>query len=160
MVSAMHVSPGQLGKEELGREARSIRTWVRLARVYGRMLRLLESQVKAHGLTLGQFDVLTHIARTEGLNQQELADQLLVTKGNISHLVDRLECAGLVERRTTRGRANHLYSTAAGRDVLVKIIPPHNAAIMAMFSCVSDDALVSLHTTLRDLDLQLESSLK
>ena len=120
------------------------------------MIRALENQVKAHGITLGQFDVLTHVARSEGLNQRELADQLLVTKGNISHLVDRLERAGLVERRSGRGRSCYLYPTQAGRKLLEEIIPPHNALIVEMLSSVETNRLGALHATLRDLDLALE----
>lgn len=146
----------QGGEPALGRDARAVRAWVRLARVYGRLVRALECQVKEHGITLAQFDVLTHVARQEGLTQQELAEQLLVTKGNISHLVDRLEHAGLVERRPTRGRAYHLHPTPAGRDLLARIIPPHNALIVATLSSLADERLVALHESLRDLDLALE----
>lgn len=140
----------------LGREARAVRTWVRLARVYGRIVRTLEAQVREHGLTLGQFDVLMHVARSEGLNQQELAGQLLVTKGNVSHLVDRLEGAGLVERRAGRGRACHLYPTGDGRALLAAIIPPHDALIGEMLASVPTERLADLHAALRDLDLALE----
>ena len=35
-------------------------------------------------------ETLGRDARSEGLNQRELGDELLVTKGNVSHLVDRL----------------------------------------------------------------------
>jgi len=153
------VTPGPTGREgevPLGREARAVRSWVRLARVYGRLVRTLEAQVKEHGITLGQFDVLTHVVRREGLNQQELAGELLVTKGNISHLVDRLEGAGLVERRRGRGRACHLYPTAAGAALREAVIPPHNALIAAMFASLPADRLAALHETLRDLDRALE----
>jgi DNA-binding MarR family transcriptional regulator len=119
------------------------------------MIRVLETQVKAHGISLAQFDVLTHVARSEGLKQQEVADQLLVTKGNISHLVDRLERSGLIERRSGRGRAYYLYPTAAGRELLATIIPPHNALIATMLASLDTERLVALHTTLRDLDLAL-----
>ena len=129
-----------------------MRTWVRLARVYGRMIRVLETQVREHGLTLAQFDVLTHVARSEGLNQQELAAELLVTKGNVSHLVNRLARAGLLERRSVRGRACYLYPTAAGRQLLEEIISPHNALLAAMFEPLPLERLVALHTMLRDLD--------
>ena len=90
---------GRDGDGQIGREARAVRAWVRLARVYGGMVRVLEAQVREHGLSPVKFDVLTHAARTAGLNQQELANQLLVTKGNVSHLVDCFERAGLIERR-------------------------------------------------------------
>ena len=136
----------------LGREQRSVRAWVRMARVYGRVFRALDAQIQEHGLTIGQFDVLTHVARSEGLNQQTLANELLVTKGNVSHLVNRLEAAGLVERRTARGRAYYLYPTDAGRELLARIIPPHNALIEDLFRSVPDDRLATLHQTLRDLD--------
>ncbi len=133
-----------------------MRAWVRMARVYGRLVRALETQVRGHGLTLGQFDVLTHVARTEGLNQQALADELLVTKGNVSHLVNRLEAARLVERRTAKGRACYLYPTDEGRALLAKIIPPHNALIEDLFGSVPDDRLADLHRTLRELDTTME----
>lgn len=120
------------------------------------MLRSLETQVRAHGLSLGQFDVLTHVARSEGLNQQELAGQLLVTKGNISHLVDRLEASGLVERRQGRGRACHLYATDAGLALLAAIIPAHDALIGDLLASLETDRLAELHETLRSLDRALE----
>ena len=142
---------------QLGREARSVRAWVRLARVYGRFVRTLESQVRAHGLTLGQFDVLTHVARSEGLSQRELADQLLVTKGNVSHLLDRLEGAGLAERREGRGRICYLYPTNAGRALLGEIIPPHDELIEALFAPLPADHLIALHEALRDLDRAYET---
>ncbi|MDQ3512470.1 MAG: MarR family transcriptional regulator [Chloroflexota bacterium] len=144
------------GEVPLGREARSVRTWVRLARVYDRMVRALSSQVREHGLTLGQFDVLIHVVRSEGLNQQELADQLLVTKGNVSHLVNRLERSGHIERRSGRGRSCHLYPTPAGRDLLAAIVPRHFEVIEDMLSSLSTDQLVNMHQTLRDLDHALE----
>lgn len=148
--------PGQTQRRPIGREARAVRAWVRLARVYGRIARRTESQVRTQGLTLGQFDVLTHAARTEGLTQQEMAGQLLVTRGNISHLVDRLEGSGLVERRSGRGRACHLSPTAAGSALLAEIIPPHEAIIVDLFAASPTDRLADLHETLRELDRALE----
>lgn len=142
--------------QALGREQRSVRAFVRMARVYGRLIRALETQVRGHGLTLGPCDVLTHVARTEGLNQQALADQLLVTKGNVSHLVNRLEAAHLLERRTARGQACYLYPTDAGQELLAQIIPPHNALIEEWFASVPEDRLADLHRTLRDLDTTME----
>jgi DNA-binding MarR family transcriptional regulator len=149
-------APGANRTEPLGRDARAVRTWVRLARVYGQLVRALAAQVREHGLTIAQFDVLTHVVRSEGLNQQELAAELLVTKGNVSHLVDRLETAGLIERRAGKGRTYHLYPTAAGRALREAIVPPHNALIAKLLASVPDDRLTTLHTTLRDLDRALE----
>lgn len=137
----------------IGRNARAVRAWIRLVRVHDRMSRQLEQQVRRHGLTLGQFDVLTHVARHEGQSQQELANELLVTKGNISHLVDRLETAGLLERRDGPGRIRRLHMTEAGTALLCRIVPPHEAFIAELLAPMPAKDLVTLHALLRGLDL-------
>jgi MarR family transcriptional regulator, organic hydroperoxide resistance regulator len=60
---------------------------------------------------------LTTLTEAEGVSQQTLAKRLYVTKGNISGLLDRLESAGLVERRSTATdrRQYEIYLTEAGR---------------------------------------------
>lgn len=150
--------PGPGATRVIGREARAVRTWIRLVRVHDRMGRLLEQQVRRHGLTLGQFDVLTHVARHEGQSQQELANELLVTKGNISHLVDRLEAAGLLERRDGPGRIRRLHMTPAGNSLLGQVVPPLEARVDGLLASMPDHELVTLHTLLRGLDLAQESS--
>ena len=137
----------------IGRDARAVRAWIRLVRVHDRMSRLLEQQVRRHGLTLGQFDVLTHVARREGQSQQELANGLLVTKGNISHLVDRLEAAGFLERRDGPGRIRRLHMTPAGTGLLGQVVSPLEALIADLLTSVPDQDLATLHTLLRGLDL-------
>ena len=142
----------------ISRDARSVRAWIRLVRVHDRMSRLLEQQVRQHGLTLGQFDVLTHVARQQGQSQQEIANDLLVTKGNISHLVDRLEAAGLIERRDGPGRIRRLYMTTDGNALLSRVVPPLDARIADLLAPLADGDLVTLHTLLRGLDLAQERS--
>ncbi|MFO1167859.1 MAG: MarR family transcriptional regulator [Rhodoblastus sp.] len=58
-----------------------------------------------------------HPHRAGGLSQQDLAERLYVTKGNISGLIDRLAAAGLVERRTIASdrRSHAIFLTPAGR---------------------------------------------
>lgn len=156
MSEATFSTDEQRSPKEISRDARAVRTWLRLARVAVRASRVLETQVRQHGLSLGQFDVLTHVARQEGQTQQELANGLLVTKGNISHLVDRLEGAGLVKRHAGHGRVLHLFTTPAGRELLAAIVPPHEALITDMFHSVDDQELVTLHRILRALDISQE----
>lgn len=51
------------------------------------------------GLTRAQWRALGNLARDEGMIQSHLADLLEVEKITLARLVDRLECAGWVERR-------------------------------------------------------------
>lgn len=77
----------------------------------------IAGRVRTLGLSVPQLDVLTTLSEREGVSQQELAQRLYVTKGNISGLVDRLELAGLVERRAIEGdrRSHAIHLTPSGR---------------------------------------------
>ena len=83
-------------------------------------MRDLTEVLADHGVTLPQFDVLATLWHGEGITQQELAERLLVTKGNVVGLIDRLCGAGLIERRDDPAdrRANRLHLTKAGRKRL------------------------------------------
>ena len=56
------------------------------------------------GLSPAEFDILDTLAAREGLTQQDLADALLVTKGNMTYHLCRMEERGLVDRRPEGGR--------------------------------------------------------
>src|SRR5919199_3870028 len=86
----------------------SVLAWLRLLRVSQKVERDLAGQLKLWGLNNAQFDVLAHVGADEGISQQELADSLLVTKGNVCQLLDRMQQTGLIERRPD-GRTNRLY---------------------------------------------------
>ncbi|MBX3525691.1 MAG: MarR family transcriptional regulator [Rhodoblastus sp.] len=93
------------------------RVWFRFVRLETRIRLAVTNRLKAVGLSIAQCDVLTTLTEREGLSQQDLAERLYVTKGNISGLIDRLAAAGLVERRTIASdrRSHAIFLTAAGR---------------------------------------------
>src|SRR3712207_6823828 len=51
------------------------------------------------GLTRAQWQVLAYVARGEGMSQVKLARLLDIKPATLVPLIDRLEAAGLVERR-------------------------------------------------------------
>jgi DNA-binding MarR family transcriptional regulator len=110
---------------------RSLQTWVELMRVVQRVQRKMDRVLDHAGLSLPQFDVLANLGMTEGITQQELAERLLVTKGNVCGLLDRMESAGLVERRPDEAdrRVNRLHLTRRGKTALHEAFPAHIAVI-------------------------------
>lgn len=94
-----------------------MRVWFRFVRLNRRVTGAMAGVLKGLGLSIPQFDLISTLGEREGLTQQELAQRLYVTKGNVSGLVDRLVEAGLVERRPIPGdrRSHALHLTAEGR---------------------------------------------
>src|ERR671927_1396429 len=98
--------------------------WLRLARVFQKAQRAQTSQLRCWRLSPAQFDVLAHVGAAEGLTQQRLADALLVTKGNICQILDKMERDGLIQRQPA-GRVNQVYLTDAGRRLVAEVVPAH-----------------------------------
>jgi DNA-binding MarR family transcriptional regulator len=130
--------------------------WLRYARVFHRIEHRLVAQLRSHDLSLAQFDVLAQVSASEGLTQQELADQLLVTKGNVCQLLDRMEQSDLLVRRQD-GRANRVYLTAGGRRLAQEVLPEHEALIASLLSALPPDEQRQLRVLLRTLDHSLRS---
>jgi DNA-binding MarR family transcriptional regulator len=104
---------------------------------------------------VAQFDVLAQVGAAEGSSQQQVADALLVTKGNVCQHLDRMEQSGLIERRAA-GRVNRLYLTPAGRRRYEALVPLHEELIAEQFSALGDTELVQLHRLLRKMDRSLD----
>jgi DNA-binding MarR family transcriptional regulator len=102
----------------------AVRVWFRLIRLEARLGAAVAERLREIGLSVPQCDVLTTLTEAEGVSQQTLAERLYVTKGNISGLLDRLESANLVERRSTATdrRQYEIYLTAAGRTTAERAI--------------------------------------
>ncbi len=133
----------------------SVLGWLRLLRVSQKVERDLAGQLKLWGLNNAQFDVLAHVGADEGIMQQELADSLLVTKGNVAQLLDRMEKRGLIERRP-QGRINRLFLTDEGRQTFAEVVPAHEAMIDDRLSALSEEERRQLFELLRKLDRALD----
>ena len=110
--------------------------------------------LNAHDMTLAQFDVMATLCHSEGITQQELATRLLVTKGNVVGLIDRLCQAEFVERRADPSdrRANTLYLTDLGRRRVIESLPSVNAHREKLLKDFSQDELKQLVHLLQRLE--------
>lgn len=86
--------------DRLLQENPSYRAWWFMVRAYHSMLGPLNRLIEERGITGPQFGVMRCVADAgpEGLMLSDLSKRLLVTCGNITGVVDRLEHAGYLRR--------------------------------------------------------------
>ena len=132
--------------------------WFSIVRVYHKVVRKLERRLDEHDLALAHFEMLVKLSMAEGMTQQELAARLLVTKGNVCVLLDRMESNGWVERREhpEDKRANRLFLTKQGRKLLDQVLPEHLKLIRETMSAMSTTQQKSVHEALDRVDQSTE----
>ncbi len=62
-------------------------------------MRALQQALAPHGITFRQAQVLGCLAAEGPMSQREIADMLFIEPSNLVGVIDRMEAAGLVERR-------------------------------------------------------------
>jgi DNA-binding MarR family transcriptional regulator len=129
--------------------------WIRLVRVFQKIDRASTESLRCHQLSPAQLDVLAKVGSSEGISQQELADALLVTKGNVCQLLDKMEATELIERRPA-GRSNRLYLTGKGRHIFDTVVPSHDALVAGLLGSLSDAEQHQLLRLLGRVDHALE----
>lgn len=107
--------------------------------------------MRSLGLTVAQFDILAQVGSAHGITQQELADRLLVTKGNISQLIDRMEKLDLL-RRCQEKRTNTLSLTEKGQELYDRVVPSQEDLVAKQFSALSSAEVDNLLHLLRKID--------
>lgn len=140
-----------------------LRTWFRFLRLHQRISMRATLEFRRLGLSIPQFDLLSTLSEREGVSQQEIAERLTVTKGNVSGLIDRLQAQGLVERRPLPSdrRSHALYLTPGGRLLVQeglalqgRLIEATLGRIPAADVATLDRILVAWRDIVRELPLE------
>ncbi len=136
----------------------ALQAWLYLMRVHDKIQRHFTLHLECYDLTPAQYDVLAQLSVAPGIPQQELAQRLLVTKGNVCGLIDRMSARGLVERRADADdrRLNLLYLTERGEELAHKAVPVYGEFIQTHMAGLSE----SEQRTLKELLLKLDGSLE
>jgi DNA-binding MarR family transcriptional regulator len=114
--------------------------------------------VKPLGVTRSQWWVLAHLSRHDGMIQSDLASVLELGKAPLGGLIDRLEAAGFVERRSDPidRRAKRIYLSSKGFQLIGEMSKQSHAMSERMLEGLSADA----RTTLADLLMKVKRNLQ
>ncbi|BCL80012.1 MarR family transcriptional regulator [Ktedonobacteria bacterium brp13] len=90
-----------------------------LGKAYQRVTQSAKQRLAPYGVTPVQYALLKVLWEQDDQSGAELGERLLLDSATITGLLDRLEQAGLIERRAhaTDRRVNRVVLTARGRDL-------------------------------------------
>ena len=113
--------------------------WLAVARTHAAITGRLQEALTASGLPpLPWFDVLATLSEApeQRLKMGELAEALVITRGGLTKLVDRLIKAGLLERTfcATDRRVSYATLLPAGLELLEEMRPVVSAELEATFA--------------------------
>ncbi|MBC1419170.1 MarR family winged helix-turn-helix transcriptional regulator [Listeria fleischmannii] len=125
--------------------------WFRLSRFYNRNMKLTNQNFKEAGISMAMFDVLAQIGPDGKLTQQELGRKLVVTKGNITQLLVKLETQQYV-RREKVGREKFIMLTKKGIACYNELVPKQEAFQREQFSNLTREEQKQLLDLLKKLN--------
>jgi DNA-binding MarR family transcriptional regulator len=132
---------------------RRLKAWIRLLGVTrGAESHLRDFLRRNHETTLPRFDVMAALyRRREGVTMSELSRMLLVSNGNATAVVDRLEKDGLARRQpvATDRRTVKVALTPEGHAAFEAQAAGHEAEVDQLFSGLSEADLDALTDILK-----------
>jgi MarR family 2-MHQ and catechol resistance regulon transcriptional repressor len=125
-----------------------------LVRTHSYLAPFLDAALRARDLTAAQLNVLLLLrdAGPQGLLMGQIGSRLVVTKSNVTGLIDRMERQGLVVRQQRDRRSTYVRLSEAGQTMIEQAAPAHARHLTDLTACLSDaekQTLVRLLSKLR-----------
>lgn len=140
------------------RDKGSREAWLFLCRTFLLVRTAIRCEFRETKLTSAQLDVIMALGTLGPVTQTELTEHLLVTKGNVSIVLKRLEREGIVRRKTPREnrRLNMVGLTDRGKTLYRDILERHEQKLSTLFSGITKREKKELVRTLEKLSLTIE----
>lgn len=125
--------------------------WLKLAYLVNWTKRTGAERLRPWNLSPAQFDVIAQVGANKELVQQDLAERLLSTQGNVSQLLSGMEKRGLIRRRVA-GRSNRLSLTPQGKALFYELVPYQEAWHAERFGALNPEEQSELLRLLEKLE--------
>src|SRR5881227_4176341 len=115
---------------------------------------------RCHGLNPTEFAVLEALYHKGPLPLQQIGEKVLISSGNITYSVDKLEQKQLLVRRPSPHDRRVIFAelTPQGHDLLAALFPGHAEALRAAVSGLSPEEQAQAIRLLRKLGLSAQDS--
>lgn len=146
-----------------GRNKPETRLWLRMLSTTRLITNEIRRRLRAEfGATLPQFDLMAQLYREEdGLRLGELSKRTMVTNGNVTGLVERLEADGLIRRVTPEGdrRVTVAQLTPAGIDRFLTMATAHEEWLRELLEDTGEEVVQSLWSNIGRLKASVANHL-
>ena len=129
----------------------SIGVWVRILRVHTLISSIIRKKVTQKGLTLPQMYVLITLGLQGDMLLGQLGQELLVTKGNITPIVNHLERDDLVVREQDEKDRRKVWVrlTPKGEELFGVILSAYEEEFVPLMNYLSQEELRQLSLLLK-----------
>lgn len=138
-------------------------TFGRLGRLFAHLGRAVDETFTRFGLQRGEYDVLAALRRSGAphvLTPSALSDVLMLSRAGMTNRLDRLETAGLVERRANREDRRSMLIALTDRGVALvdEVTTVHVANESALLADLTPDERHHLDAVARKLLTRFEGT--
>ena len=129
--------------------------FVVLSRAYNWVNAHAVRDIRCHGLNPTEFGILEALYHKGPLPLQQIGEKVLISSGNITYAVDKLEQKQLLVRRPSAHDRRVIFAelTPQGRELMATIFPQHAEAIRTAVSGLSPEEQTLAIQLLRKLGL-------
>jgi len=120
--------------------------------------RLMDRRMRAEGVSLARFKLLSHIALDQPVRSADIASTFGYSPRTVTEALDALEREGLIERKPdpVDRRAKQIMITAAGEAALHASQPLRDRLRDEIFGVLSEEERAAMATALAKMNRQLE----
>src|SRR3989440_11257754 len=114
-----------------------------------------ERDARCHGLNPTEFAILEALYHKGPLPLQQIGEKVLISSGNITYAVDKLEQKQLLVRKPAAHDRRVIFAelTPQGQELLETLFPQHAEVIRAAVSSLSPEEQIQAIQLLRKLGL-------
>jgi len=136
-------------------EKSALDVYIKLSRAAEAVTARINHHLKDVKLTISQFGVLEAIYHLGPMHQNQLAEKILKSTGNLTLVIDNLEKRGLVERERDPSdrRCVLIHLTDAGHQLIHNFFPRHVAAVVQTLGVLSLEEQAQLAALCKKLGL-------
>jgi MarR family 2-MHQ and catechol resistance regulon transcriptional repressor len=114
--------------------------------------------IRRYGLNPTEFGILELLYHQGSLPLQQIGEKILISSGNITYVVDKLEQKQLLTRKPSPQDRRVIFAeiTSQGHELLAAIFPQHEDVIRAAVSGLTPEEQVQAIALLKKLGLSAQ----